>query len=124
MSPNKVEVWKQHLVVGVDGSPSSLAALHWAKIHAPELGFRIELITTWERAYAATDLAGTGMPMTLESEGFDPEKAASEILTNSTRKIFDHHRPIDLVTKKLWLEWMVPPPQLAPFDGLANMLNN
>jgi nucleotide-binding universal stress UspA family protein len=99
MSPNKVEVWKQHLVVGVDGSPSSSAALHWAKINAPVLGFRIELITTWERAYAATDLAGTGMPMTLESEGFDPEKAASEILTSSTQKIFDHHRPIDLVTK-------------------------
>ncbi|HUO48787.1 MAG TPA: universal stress protein [Acidimicrobiales bacterium] len=38
----------QRIVVGVDGSPSSVRALHWAADQARRTGDRLEVVTTWE----------------------------------------------------------------------------
>ncbi len=37
-----------HILVGVDGSPSSIAALNWAARQAELTGVRVSIVTTWE----------------------------------------------------------------------------
>ena len=61
------------IVVGIDGSLSSIAALNWAQRQALLAGSTLEAITTWE------------WPITPEAEmilsaGFDPKGNAQEIL--------------------------------------------
>lgn len=39
---------EHRIVVGVDGSPSSMAALNWAARQAERTGSVVEVVTTWE----------------------------------------------------------------------------
>ncbi|QGN33508.1 universal stress protein [Microlunatus sp. Gsoil 973] len=69
------------IVVGVDGSPSSLAALRWSKYLAPLVGAEIEAITTWKVP-----------PALLAGSLFDPdvlEQIARSTLESAVRDVFD-----------------------------------
>ncbi|MFD3982527.1 MULTISPECIES: universal stress protein [Streptomyces] len=60
------------IVVGVDGSDSSIKALHWAVRQAELTGATVEAVNSWE--YPATSWASMmpGMP-----EDFDPQALAT-----------------------------------------------
>ena len=62
------------IVVGVDGSPGSLAALRWAIREGYVRGMRVHAVTAWEFPVASTfgDMATVG--------DFHPVSAAGEIL--------------------------------------------
>lgn len=45
----------RRIVVGVDGSPGSVAALSWACGLASETGAEVEAVTAWELSYAWID---------------------------------------------------------------------
>ncbi|SCG02997.1 Universal stress protein family protein [Streptomyces sp. Ncost-T6T-2b] len=66
------------IVVGVDGSDSSIKALHWAVRQAELTGATVEAVNSWE--YPATSWASMmpGMP-----EDFDPQAVATVALTEA-----------------------------------------
>ncbi len=45
----------KHIVVGVDGSPGSVAALSWAVDLAAQTGAEVEAVTSWELTYGWID---------------------------------------------------------------------
>jgi nucleotide-binding universal stress UspA family protein len=47
------------IVVGVDGSPGSDAALAWAAAHAPAFGARVVAVHCWSPPLAHEELAGS-----------------------------------------------------------------
>ncbi|GAB2928424.1 MULTISPECIES: universal stress protein [unclassified Streptomyces] len=66
------------IVVGVDGSDSSIKALHWAVRQAELTGATVEAVNSWE--YPATSWASMmpGMP-----EDFDPQALATVSLNEA-----------------------------------------
>ncbi|RPK94085.1 MULTISPECIES: universal stress protein [Streptomyces] len=66
------------IVVGVDGSDSSIKALHWAVRQAELTGATVEAVNSWE--YPPTSWASMmpGMP-----EDFDPQAMATVALTEA-----------------------------------------
>lgn len=60
------------LVVGIDGSPCSRAALEWAETYAKTADASITLVTAWHWPMSY------GVP--LAYEGFDPEEDARKVV--------------------------------------------
>lgn len=75
------------IVVGVDGSDSSLEALRYAERIAPLFDAAIEAVTAWEfpNLYYPID-------------GWSPEVDAEKILTTSIRQAFTDSPPAGLIT--------------------------
>lgn len=79
------------IVVGVDGSPSSLAALEWAARQARLTGAPLQAVTTWEwpRSY--------GYPMPLATD-FDPAADATKVLEEALAPVRSRHPDLQLET--------------------------
>jgi nucleotide-binding universal stress UspA family protein len=76
------------IVVGVDGSEGSKAALRWAARIAPGLDAHIEAVTAWD--YPAT----YGLPAYVED--FRPDLDAEKVLHETLEEVFGAHRPSGL----------------------------
>lgn len=63
---------RPEIVVGIDGSPSGKAALHWAEEYAEAIGAKLTLVTVWHWP------TSYGVP--LAYDGFDPERDARKTL--------------------------------------------
>ena len=74
---------RPQIVVGVDGSEGSKAALRWAARIAASEGARIEAVGVWEvPSYAAyADL---------------PEEDMQKLLTDTVDEVFGSERPVDM----------------------------
>lgn len=77
---------RPNIVVGVDGSPSSLDALRWAAYPAVALNAEIDAVTSWD--YPASDGVGGGAPAQ-----WDPAEDAAQILADALTAVFGDHRP-------------------------------
>ncbi len=78
------------VVVGVDGSPSSVAALRWAARVGGALGLEIDAVTSWEFP-GSYGLAGA-------VNGWDPEVDAGAALARAVDTAFDGEVPAGLRT--------------------------
>jgi nucleotide-binding universal stress UspA family protein len=78
------------LVVGVDGSESSVAALRWAARVAPALGVQIDVVITW--SYPAT--YGTAGGVT----DWRPDQDAATVIDAVLGRVFGDGRPAGLRT--------------------------
>lgn len=78
-----------YIVVGVDGSESSKAALRWAARLAPGLGARIEAVTAWTFPAVIAWTAGNTPEWTAGS-------AAEKGLVATVDEVFGSARPADL----------------------------
>jgi nucleotide-binding universal stress UspA family protein len=77
------------IVVGVDGSPSSAAALEWAARQAELTGSAIEAITTWE--WPST--YGWAIPF---SDDYDPASDAHKVLETAVDTLRATHPDLDV----------------------------
>jgi nucleotide-binding universal stress UspA family protein len=87
---NLSDVRETDIVVGVDGSPSSKAALRWALEQARRVGGRVQAVAAWEyaaysgwvSAYPLEDFAGAAGKVLAESvtEALGTEPADVEVL--------------------------------------------
>ncbi len=76
---------RQRIVVGVDGSPSSVEALRWADYLARRIGADIEAVTTWQE------------PIGWNDEGWvddtNPQDEAQLQLRTALRIVFGQQHP-------------------------------
>lgn len=77
------------LVVGVDGSPSSVLALRWAARLVPTIGTTIRAVAAWQVPYTYYDF-----PLA----GWNPESVAETVLAESLAKAFDGQLPCHVST--------------------------
>lgn len=76
------------IVVGVDGSEQSKAALRWARRIAAPLAARIQAVTAWEYPTMY------GGPMYVED--YRPDLDAEKVLGDTLDEVFPGDRPSDL----------------------------
>ncbi|MFJ4920358.1 universal stress protein [Streptomyces sp. NPDC088725] len=69
------------IVVGVDGSESSLKALAWAVRQAKLTGDKVEALISWETPTSTWAVMSPAVPA-----DFDPEQLAGKILAESVEK--------------------------------------
>lgn len=84
MSTNDAEL-PRRVVVGVDGSTSSIEALRWAGRTAVALGLQIDALASWEYP------ANYGMAGVVD--GWDPEQDAAKMLAHTVTTAFDGDTP-------------------------------
>ena len=111
MLPEKgqdIESRESDIVVGVDGSPSALAALRWAMGQARLTGGRVRALTAWQLPF----YTGWGPVIPYE----DLAEAAGKCLSNAVQQVLDvDHQDVEL------LETIVPGnPAQALIDASAH----
>lgn len=77
------------VVVGLDGSPSSQAALRWAVRHAALIGGVVDAVTAWE----LPSLAGWSAPAVDADLDAD---VAHQRLTEELREVLGEERPVEV----------------------------
>lgn len=77
------------IVVGVDGSDTSVSALQWAAGLASRIGASIEAVTSWQWP------TGIG-PVIPFPEGYDPAGDARTMLESIVQPVADSHRSVTL----------------------------
>lgn len=77
---------RRNIVVGVDGLPSSLDALRWARCLAVPLHAEIDAVTSWD--YPASYGMGGGAP-----REWDPAEDAAQILADALTTAFGDRKP-------------------------------
>jgi nucleotide-binding universal stress UspA family protein len=76
------------IVVGIDGSPCSVAALEWAVRQAELTGSTLEALITWEWP-TTYGVAFTALP-----SGYDPQVDAQTVLDGILGPVRDAHRGV------------------------------
>ncbi len=77
------------IVVGVDGSESSLRALNWAAQQAEMTGAKLEVVTTWE--WPTT----YGAPLPYPAD-WDPSADARKVLREATEPLQKEHPDVEI----------------------------
>lgn len=72
------------VVVGVDGSPSSLAAIDWAGDYAAATGAPVKLVAVWDWPNSY----GWAVPI---PDDYDPSADAARVLDQSTERLLERH---------------------------------
>ena len=80
------------IVVGIDGSEASRAALGWAAGQADRTGAVLEVVTTW--SWPTT--YGWAVPY---PTGFDPVESAQKVLDESVSGLKDAHPGLEILTR-------------------------
>jgi nucleotide-binding universal stress UspA family protein len=81
------------IVVGVDGSPSSIAATDWAANYAQLTGASLDVIMTWEWPYS--------YGWSMIPSNFDPEHDSENLLNEVLGPVRDSHPGVTVQTSVL-----------------------
>ena len=81
------------IVVGVDGSPSSIAATEWAADQAELTGASLEVIMTWEWPY--------GFGLSPIPSNWDPAHDSETVLDEALKPVREAHPSVTIQTSVL-----------------------
>ncbi|HUW77382.1 MAG TPA: universal stress protein [Candidatus Nanopelagicaceae bacterium] len=112
MAMDEVRDTKGHIIVGVDGSETSMIALRWAAKLAPTLGGNIVAVIAWD--YPARPGWEGEIP-----DWWRPDEDAIKILDETLDSVFGKNRPVGLVTS---VQQGRPTPILIEASKDADML--
>lgn len=76
------------MLVALDGSPSSIAALEWAAKHASGLKMDVEAVNVWEHVDSTLIVAGMGFGSDAYVGESDPKAWSDQILKESVSEVF------------------------------------
>jgi nucleotide-binding universal stress UspA family protein len=79
-----------HIVVGIDGSDGSLAALDWAVGQAEMTGYTLKVVTTWDWP------AAFGMAFSYVPSDYSPSADAQKILDSALEKVRRDHPAVNV----------------------------
>ena len=82
----------RRIVVGLDGSPSSIAALEWAASQAEATGAGLEVLMTWEWP------TSYGMTIAVPSE-YDPTRESERFLGDLLEPVREMHPSVSIESK-------------------------
>ena len=71
------------ILVGVDGSDKSIAALKWAAELAGVVGAQVEVVTAWQTPFPTIELVAIGLNLDLSELNDRPERVAEYRLEKS-----------------------------------------
>lgn len=80
------------VVVGVDGSPSSLEAIDWVGDYAAATNAPVELVAVWDWPNSY----GWAIPL---PEGYNPSADAERVLSESSARLLAGHPGLSVTTK-------------------------
>lgn len=81
------------IIVGVDGSDSSIAALRWGARIASALSLDLQVVAVWQYPVMALDTF-----YFYPSEVLSPQEENEKILTDAIATVFDGNPPLSLTT--------------------------
>lgn len=87
------------IVVGVDGSPSSMTALRWAVRQAELTGGTVDAVIAWQ--FPANFGAYGWAPVSMEEGGADFGEVAAKTLADAISKALDPHSDIHVQSRVL-----------------------
>ncbi len=82
------------VVVGIDGSASSLDALDWAGDYAASTGAPVELVAAW----SWPDSYGWAVPL---PDGYSPSHDAERVLSEGSARLLERHPELSVTTAAL-----------------------
>ena len=86
-----IENGKGLMLVALDGSPSSIAALEWAAKHASGLKMSVEVVNVWEHVDSTLIVAGMGFGSDAYVGESDPKVWSDQILHEGVSQVFGTH---------------------------------
>jgi nucleotide-binding universal stress UspA family protein len=81
----------ERIVVGIDGSDSSKAALRWAGFLAQTLHCEIHAVSAWQ-----VSTTWTGAAMAMPPADWDPADTAAATLRDTVAEVFGDHPPVSV----------------------------
>ncbi len=84
----------QRILVGVDGSEKSIAALRWASHLAAQLGAEVEVATTWQTPFPTIELLAIGFDLDLTELNERPQQIAQYRIEKSIVGAYGEASPL------------------------------
>lgn len=100
MTDQDTRTTSNRIIVGIDGSEPSKAALRWAARLAPTLGCTIHAVSAWQYPVLADGGVGLlgGAVLPDYTVPFDAEQVMTDVLEATLREVFPAGRPDGLTT--------------------------
>lgn len=93
------EAKKGRMVVAVDNSPGSIAALTWAANHALRFHMYIEVVSAWDYQFEIGETMAPGLGGQAVLLGVEPKLLAEQQVNHALSQVFCDGQPFDLITK-------------------------
>jgi nucleotide-binding universal stress UspA family protein len=84
----------QRILVGVDGSEKSIAALRWASNLAAQLGAEVEVATIWQTPFPTIELLAIGFDLDLTELNERPQQIAQYRIEKSIVGAYGEASPV------------------------------
>ena len=97
MASNKSGEAIKRILVGVDGSDKSIAALKWAAGLAKKFGAEVEVVTSWQTPYPTFELVAIGFNIDVSDINDRPQQVAEHRLEKTIVAAYGTAKPAGVV---------------------------
>ena len=97
MASNKSGEAIKRILVGVDGSEKSIAALKWAAGLASKFGAEVEVVTSWQTPYPTFELVAIGFNIDVSDINDRPQQVAERRLEKTIVAAYGTAKPAGVV---------------------------